>query len=126
MHPIPKEPSMTYVQRRRIFTLVVGACLLAALSAGVALGTVRHDRGRGHAQADPPPRITLADDFGFRDVAGPVGVSWVDDGDVITVRGTKCPKSHPHKVGSFSSSSSTQIDGGKVTRHTRRTVSCSR
>jgi hypothetical protein len=117
---------MTYVQRRRILTLVVAACLLAALSAGVALGTVRHDRGRGRAQADPPPRVTIADDLGFRDSAGPLSVSWVDDGDVITVQGTKCPKSHPHKVGSFSSASSTQINGGKVTRHNRRSVSCSR
>jgi hypothetical protein len=124
--PVLKEPSMNHVQRRRVFTLVVAACLLAAVSAGVALGTVRQDRGRGLAQADPPPRVTIADDLGFRDVAGPLSASWVDDHDIITVRGTKCPKSHPRKVGSSSSESSTQINGGKVTRHTRRTVTCAR
>jgi hypothetical protein len=52
----------------------------------------------------------------------------IDRGDrtnVITVRGTKCPKSHPHKVGS-SAASWTRIDGGKIEHRSRRTSICAR
>jgi hypothetical protein len=49
-----------------------------------------------------------------------------DGPSVITVRGTKCPKSHPHKVGSSSAASWTQVDGGPVVHHARRSSICAR
>ena len=48
-----------------------------------------------------------------------------DDQNVIVVRGTKCPKSHPHKVGS-SAASWTRIDGGKIEHRSSRTSICAR
>jgi hypothetical protein len=49
-----------------------------------------------------------------------------DDNNVIIVRGTKCPKSHPHKVGSSSAASWTRIDGGKIVHRSRRSSICAR
>jgi hypothetical protein len=49
-----------------------------------------------------------------------------DGPSVITVKGTKCPKSHPHKVGSSSAASWTQVNGGQVVHHARRSSICAR
>jgi hypothetical protein len=49
-----------------------------------------------------------------------------DDNTIIIVRGTKCPKSHPHKVGSSSAASWTRIDGGRIVHRSRRSSICAR
>jgi hypothetical protein len=46
--------------------------------------------------------------------------------DVIEVAGKKCPKGHPRKVGTSSSSSSTQVNGGPVRRKERHVLLCAR
>jgi hypothetical protein len=54
------------------------------------------------------------------------GVKVRDDTTIITVRGTKCPKSHPHKVGSSSAASWTRIDGGRIVHRSHRSSICAR
>jgi hypothetical protein len=118
-----QEPLMTRNPRRRIALLLVAACVLVALTAGVAIGA--SGRGGDHT--------TAATEDSFR-VTAPAGwpapwvptVSWNGNDDVISVSGTKCPRSHPKKVGSSSSSSSTQVDGGPVRRHSRHRTICAR
>jgi hypothetical protein len=85
--------------QRRLLALLTAALVLAVLLAGMAL---RRDVASAATAQATPPR------------------------DTITVRGTRCPKSHPHKVGSYSSWSSTQVNGGEVIRRSRRAVLCSR
>jgi hypothetical protein len=86
--------------QRRLLAMLAAALVLTVLLAGMALAR-RDVASAATAQATPPR-------------------------DTITVRGTRCPKSHPHKVGSYSSWSSTQVDGGEVIRRSRRAVLCSR
>jgi|tagenome__1003787_1003787.scaffolds.fasta_scaffold18271473_1 hypothetical protein len=58
---------------------------------------------------------------------GPSSGTRAGDGTaVIIVRGTKCPKSHPHKVGSSSAASWTRIDGGRIVHRSRRSSICAR
>jgi hypothetical protein len=92
---------------RRIITLLAYACALVALTAGMALAHA----GRDRAPAPPaPPQVSA---FGG-------GI------DVITVRATKCPKSHPRRVGSYSASSTTQINGRVIRRRSVHRVVCAR
>jgi hypothetical protein len=86
--------------QRRLLVLLTAALVLTALLAGMALA--RRDAASAAAAQATPPR------------------------DTIAVRGTRCPKSHPRTVGSYSSWSSTQVNGGKVTRRSRHAVLCSR
>ena len=114
---------MTRNPRRRIALILAAACVLVALTAGVAIGAA----GRG---AD---RTTAATEDSFR-VTAPANwptswlptVSFTGGNDVISVPGRKCPRSHPKKVGASSSSSSTQVNGGPVQRRSRRRTICAR
>jgi hypothetical protein len=47
-------------------------------------------------------------------------------GDVIEVRGKWCPADHPRRVGTSSSSSSTQVNGGPVRRQASLRLLCAR
>ena len=49
-----------------------------------------------------------------------------DRNNIIIVRGTKCPKSHPHKVGTSSAASWTRIDGGRIVHRSNRSSICAR
>jgi hypothetical protein len=110
---------MTRLPRPRVLLLLASVCALVAVTAGVALaaggraGTVRI------ADASTP-EITFADRLTLPDG------SKVPGHDVVTVRGTKCPKSHPRKIGSSSSYSSTQVNGGPITARSHHSVVCSR
>ena len=47
-------------------------------------------------------------------------------GDVIEVNGKRCPNDHPRKVGTSTSRSSTQVNGGPVRRKERHVLLCAR
>ena len=47
-------------------------------------------------------------------------------GDVVTVKGDRCPKGHPHRVGRSSSSSATRVDGGPLRRTSAHSSICAR
>jgi hypothetical protein len=118
--------------------------VLLATSITIATGAAIGDASRGSdpapAAAAGPPELALPDSIG----ALREGVKALPDdidlpklslqrsgrgsdaGGVITVRGSKCPKSHPHKVGSFSAGTWTQINGGKVEHRSSRRVRCAR
>jgi hypothetical protein len=121
--PDPEQEPLMTRKPRRIALLLVAACVLVALTAGVAIGA----SGRGG------DRTTAATEDSFR-VTAPAGwpaplvptVSWNGSDDVISVPGKKCPRSHPKKVGASSSSSSTQVNGGPVRRHSRHRTLCAR
>ena len=120
-----KEIRMTTTPRRRLLTLVtISACVLLAVMGAAALGaghlghTERPDAAsRAFAVPDDTTLPRLAVDR----------ASWSGGGtsDVITVAGTKCPKSHPRKIGSSTSQSWTQVDG-KLTHRARHRVICAR
>jgi hypothetical protein len=84
----------------RSLALVIGGAGAAAVLATALAG----------ASPAPPDRIAAAAR---------------DDNNVIVVRGTKCPKSHPHKVGS-SAASWTRIDDGRIVHRSRRSSICAR
>jgi hypothetical protein len=108
---------------RRLAILLVAAATVAVLMAGVALGAA----GRGN-DGD-----TTTESSAFRmripDIAriDAPDVKWTrsDDDDVITVEGRKCPRSHPHKVGT-SLSWNYRNDNGRVTHRSRRRTVCER
>jgi hypothetical protein len=81
------------------------ALVLPLATAGAVLATAL-------AAASPAPQVA--------------GIGSRDDNTIITVRGTKCPKSHPHKVGSSSAASWTRIDGGEIVHRSRRSSICAR
>jgi hypothetical protein len=118
-----QEPRMTRTPRRRLALLLVAACVLVALTAGVAIGAA----GRGTDRV-------ASEQESFR-VTGPDlwPGSWVPTisssrraDEAISVPGRKCPRSHPKKIGSSFSSNTSQVDGGTVQRHTRRRSICTR
>jgi hypothetical protein len=108
---------------RRLAILLVAVTAVAVLMAGVALGSA----GRGKA------RDGSVDGSAFRMRIPEIAsihlpdVTWTrsDDNDVIVVDGRKCPRSHPHKVGSSVSSSWTD-DNGRVTHRSHRRTVCER
>ena len=114
---------MTRNPRRRIALMLVAACVLVALTAGVAIGAAVRGSDRTTGGTEDSFRVTAP-------AAWPAPwvptISWNGDDDVISVRGSKCPRSHPKKVGSSSSSSSTQVDGGPVRRRSHRRTICAR
>lgn len=108
--------------RRRALALPAVACALVAATALIVTAVGRADDRAARDDAAQPAMTRVA--------------GWLADGDswsprarerddVITVRGRKCPKSHPHKVGS-SARSWTRIDDGEVKRGSRRSVICAR
>lgn len=111
---------MTRDPRRRLALLLLAVCVAVALTAGVAIGAA----GRG-------PDRTADESSTVRTSAAwpslwPPPVGWSSDDDIISVRGKKCPRSHPKKLGSSSSSSTTQVNDGPVRRHSRTRSICSR
>ena len=114
---------MNRAQRRRLALLVASACLVGALTAAVALGAARRQHERPLGADAGSFRMTLPD------AVGGTTLSWSarrSDDDIIVVAGTKCPKSHPHKVGSSSAGSWTQVNGGPVRHTSHRRTYCAR
>ena len=114
---------MTRNPRRRIALTLVAVCVLVALTAGVRHRR-RRPRERPHDRRDRGlvPRVLPA----TWPAPWVPTISWNGGDDVISVPGRKCPRSHPKKIGSSSSSSSTQVDGGPVRRHARHRTICAR
>jgi hypothetical protein len=96
--------------------LVSAAAALAAGSAGIALGYDHHDAS---ARVSPGAPVLGAGDWSWSFSTGGGGDA------VIQVRSRRCPNSHPHKVGSFSYSS-TRITNGKVERHSSQGSICAK
>jgi hypothetical protein len=97
--------------------LLSAAVAAAAGTAGVALGN--------RSGADASAHVTHV-----RDVAALRNGNWkwsfsADGGKVIEVRSPRCPKDHPHKVGSFSYRS-TRIDNGRLERHSSKGSLCAK
>jgi hypothetical protein len=99
--------------------LLPPVCALAAATAGVSLADGGHTRTVRITDA-ATPRVTVLDRSPSLD-----GFE-VRGRDVITVPGTKCPKSHPRRIGSSSSTSSSQVNGGPITSRRHHSVICSR
>ena len=108
---------------RRLATLLVAAAAVAVLMAGVALGSAGRGKARDGNVESSAFRMRIPDIAGI-DVPD---VRWTrsDDNNVIAVNGKKCPRSHPHKVGSSLSSSWTD-DNGRVTHRSHRRTVCER
>jgi hypothetical protein len=112
MHRLPQP---------RVLMLLASVCVLVAVTAGVALAAGGRTQTRTVHLADAvAPSGTLPDRLALRD-----GFE-VRGRDVITVPGTKCPKSHPRRIGSSSSTSSSQVNGGPITSRRHHSVVCSR
>jgi hypothetical protein len=108
---------------RRLATLLVAVAAVAVLMAGVALGSAGRGKDGDGSVASSAFRMGIPE-LASIDVPD---VRWTrsDDNDVIAVDGKKCPRSHPHKVGSSLSSSWTD-DNGRVTHRSRRRTVCER
>jgi len=118
-----KETLMYRTRPRRLAILLVAAAAVAVLMAGVALGAAgRGKDGEGNVETSAF-RMRIPE---IASIDAP-DVKWTrsDDDDVITVKGKKCPRSHPHKIGT-SSSWSYKDDNGRVTRSSSRRTVCER
>jgi hypothetical protein len=99
------------LSRGRRVLLASAAAALVAGTAGVALG-----------DGDDPAAPASAADFpALR--AGHWKWSFSGGSNVIDVRSRRCPKDHPHKVGTFSYST-TRIVDGKVTHRSAKGSLC--
>jgi hypothetical protein len=107
---------------RLAILLVAAAAAVVVLMAGVALGSAGRGTDRGNVETSSF-RMRIPD-VGNLDRLPDVKWSRSDD-DVITVDGKKCPRSHPHKVGT-SSSWSYRNDNGRVTNRSRTRTVCER
>jgi hypothetical protein len=124
-------------RRRRILVLLATA---GTITTGAVIGDAFRGSDPAPAAAAGPPEVTLPNGIGalregvkaLPDRIELPPLSWQrsapgsDGSDVITVRGSKCPQSHPHKVGSSSAGTWTQINGGKVEHRSSRRVRCAR
>ena len=121
--PIEQEPSMTRIRPRRLAILLAAAGTVAVLMAGVALGSANRGSARESTADKSAFRITIPEIAGI----DTPDVKWTrsDDDDVITVNGKKCPRSHPHKVGTSLSWKWTD-DNGRVTHRSHRRTVCER
>jgi hypothetical protein len=115
---------MNRTRRRRLALLLAAACAIGALTAAVAYGAARRGDDGAVRETAGSFRLTVPS------IAGRSTFSWSSGDrrgdDIITVPGTKCPKSHPRRLGSSSSSSWTQVDDGPVRHRSRRTSICAR
>jgi hypothetical protein len=114
---MPRNP------RRRIALMLAAACILVALTAGVAIGAARRGTDRTTAASEDSFRVTAPANWPTSWVPT---VSFSPGDDVISVPGRKCPRSHPKKVGASSTSSSSQVDGGPVRRQSHHRTLCAR
>jgi len=110
---------MPRLPRPRLIMPLASVCALVAVAAGGPHAAGVRTRAVHITDAAAPP-LKAPDRFALRDRFE------VRGRDVITVQGTKCPKSHPHKIGSSSSSSSTQVNGGPITSRSHHSVVCAR
>jgi hypothetical protein len=128
---------------RTAVALLAAGTLTAGIGAGVALAgggggssdradaidaatvTLRAPQIKLPRELDLPREFKIPHDFRVPNPPAWPKLRW-QAGDVISVRGTKCPKSHPHKVGSSSAGSWTQINGGKVEHSSSRRTLCAR
>jgi hypothetical protein len=124
-NPHPElEDQMNRTRRRRLALVLAAVCAIGALSAAVAFGAARRGDDVAVRDSGGTFRLTvpsLTDTSTFSWSAGGNGGE-----DIITVAGGRCPKSHPRRLGSSSSSSWTQIDGGPVRHRSRRRSICAR
>jgi hypothetical protein len=111
---------MTRSNRHRLAVLLAAACVVVALTAGVAIGAAGRGTDRATEVSSGLPAGAAWPHL------WPPRVPWASADDVISVPGKKCPRSHPKKIGSSSSSSATQVDGGPVRRHSRTRAICAR
>jgi hypothetical protein len=137
-------------RRGRPFLVAAVAGAVVAGTAGVAIGSQGSDDHVRRVEVEVPAVRTHIDDSkldlpkfdgrtiklpnraeiklpDFKDLNGSWNedVSFNDD-DVIRTTKKHCPKSHPHQVGTFSNSSSSQVNGGTVHRNASRGRYCSR
>lgn len=121
--PTAKEPTMTRIRPRRIAILLAAAGAVAVLMAGVAIGSANRGSDRDRDVDQSAFRMRIPEIAGI-DIPH---VKWTrsDDNDVITVNGKKCPRSHPHKVGTSLDWKWTN-DNGRVTHRSRRRTVCER
>jgi hypothetical protein len=117
------------MSRATFRTLLVPAVACSAIAVAAA--------GALEARGGPPAKTTnMAQASDVARQAVPEGLRRVRalppvilrrlPGDVIEVRGKWCPADHPRRVGTSSSSSSTQVDGGPVRRQASLRLLCAR
>ena len=114
---------MIRIRPRRLAILLAAAGAVAVLMAGVAVGSGSRGSDREPTADQSSFRVTIPQIAG---IEAP-DVKWTrsDDTDVITVTGKKCPRSHPHKVGTSLDSNWTN-DNGRVTHRSHRRTVCER
>jgi hypothetical protein len=116
---------MNRIRPRRLAILLAAAGAVAVLMAGVALGSAGRGDDRESTAETSAFRIRIPD-IASIDVPD---VKWTrsddKDDDIITVKGKKCPRSHPHKVGT-SVDWSWKNDNGRVTHRSSRRTVCER
>jgi hypothetical protein len=103
------------VSRGHRVLLLSTAFAIAAGTAGVALGDDEGERASSSSSRDFPP---------LRDGQWAWSFSSYD-GDVVDVRSRRCPKHHPHRVGSFSYHT-TKVVNGKVESHSSTGSFCAK
>jgi hypothetical protein len=115
---------MTRIRPRRLAILLAAAGAVAVLMAGVALGSAHRGSDRESTADESALPMMRIPELASIDIPG---VKWrsSDDDDVITVNGKKCPRSHPHKVGTSLDWKWTN-DNGRVTHRARRRTVCER
>jgi hypothetical protein len=112
---------MHRTRRRRLALLLAAVCAIGALTAAMAFGATH--RGDDRAVAADAGSFDLT----LRPFAGGSTFSWSarDHRDgVVVVPGTRCPKSHPRKVGTSSTATWTQVNGGPVRHRSHRRTVC--
>jgi hypothetical protein len=102
------------VSRGHRVLLLSTALAIAAGTAGVALGDDQGERASSSSRDFPPLRDGHWE-WSFSS----------HDGDVIDVRSRRCPKHHPHRVGSFSYHT-TKVVNGKVESHSSTGSFCAK
>jgi hypothetical protein len=102
------------LSRGQRFVLLSTAVAFAAGTAGVALGDDQAEHASS-ASTDFPPLRDEHWEWSFSS----------HDGNVIEVRSRRCPKHHPHRVGSFSYHT-TKIVNGKVESHSSKGSFCAK
>jgi hypothetical protein len=110
---------MDRTRGRRLALLLAAACAAGALTAAMAFGAAR--RGDEHTATAGAFHLNL------RPLAGADTFSWSTGGrgdDVVVVPGARCPKGHPRKVGTSSTSTWTQVNGGPVRHRSHRRTVC--
>jgi hypothetical protein len=112
---------MNRTRRRRLALLLSAVCAIGALTAAMAFGAVRRGDDRTATADAGSFHLTLRPFAGGRTFSWSAGTR---GDDVIAVPGGTCPKSHPRKVGTSSTSTWTQVNGGPVRHRSHRRTVC--